>query len=422
MALTIFFSWQVDRPDGGERRLIEDALSDAVRRLMLDASVEPAIREEGLEVDRDTKGVAGTPPIVDTIFGKINRAGIFVPDLTFVGARADGRPSPNPNVLIEYGWALKSLTHARMMPVMNTHYGEPTAESMPFDMRHLRHPIRFNLPPGADATQKRAIRAALSKELEAAIKTTVKSPEFATALPKPPAFPAAQPREGQSRFRLPGAPLGKTFPHFAEPSKDIFLAGGSATWLRLMPVIDPGRQWSPADLRTDANKYRNQLRPLGTLSSSSLSTGDIRAADGFGFYMALDAERPTPTVTYVFRTGEVWGIDTYHPSVDGGISLPISELVGALTNYATFLRDCLGINPPYQCIVGIEGAKDRPVWLPHVRGRAYLTNPFGSSIEDVIVYKAVHEDGAKPFDTLRGFFAAVLESCGVTDMSILSGA
>jgi hypothetical protein len=126
MALTVFFSWQVDRSDGGERRLIEDALGDAMRRVMRDANIEPAIREEGLEVDRDTKGVPGTPPIVDTIFAKIDKAAIFVPDLTFVATRADGRPAPNPNVLIEYGWALKSLTHARMMPVMNTHYGKPT--------------------------------------------------------------------------------------------------------------------------------------------------------------------------------------------------------------------------------------------------------------------------------------------------------
>jgi hypothetical protein len=38
---------------------------------------------------------------VDTIFRKIDGTAIFVPDLTFVGKRADGRPTPNPNVLIE---------------------------------------------------------------------------------------------------------------------------------------------------------------------------------------------------------------------------------------------------------------------------------------------------------------------------------
>jgi hypothetical protein len=68
-------------------------------RIGEDTTVEEAIRQ--LTVDRDTKGVPGSPPIVDTIFRKIDGTAIFVPDLTFVGKRADGRPTPNPNVLIE---------------------------------------------------------------------------------------------------------------------------------------------------------------------------------------------------------------------------------------------------------------------------------------------------------------------------------
>jgi Molybdopterin-binding domain of aldehyde dehydrogenase len=50
---------------------------------------------------------------VETIFRKIDKAAAFVPDLTLVSERRDGRPTPNPNVLIEYGWALKSLGHGR---------------------------------------------------------------------------------------------------------------------------------------------------------------------------------------------------------------------------------------------------------------------------------------------------------------------
>src|SRR4051794_26567008 len=117
MALTIFFSWQADRSTKEGRNLVERALEAAVGRIGQDAAIEEAIRE--LAVDRDTKGVPGSPPIVETIFKKIDGAAVFVPDLTFVGLRNDGRPSPNPNVLIEYGWALKALGHARILPVMN---------------------------------------------------------------------------------------------------------------------------------------------------------------------------------------------------------------------------------------------------------------------------------------------------------------
>jgi hypothetical protein len=75
-----------------------------------------------------------------------------VPDLTFIGKRPDGRPTPNPNVLLEYGWALKSLTHARIVPVMNAAYGEPIGNAMPFDMRHLRNPITYRCDEGPRIT------------------------------------------------------------------------------------------------------------------------------------------------------------------------------------------------------------------------------------------------------------------------------
>ena len=98
MAMTLFYSWQSDRPTKTGRNLIERALRRAVREIQSDLEIEESLREN-LSVDRDTQGVAGSPPIVDTIFQKIDGAAVFIPDMTFVGQRVDGRPSPNPNVL-----------------------------------------------------------------------------------------------------------------------------------------------------------------------------------------------------------------------------------------------------------------------------------------------------------------------------------
>jgi hypothetical protein len=95
MPLKIFFSWQADRKNRCGRNLIEAALNKAIKRLSQEATLEEAIRDE-LELDRDTKGVAGSPPIVDTILKKIIDCAVFVPDLTFVGQRVGGRPTPNP--------------------------------------------------------------------------------------------------------------------------------------------------------------------------------------------------------------------------------------------------------------------------------------------------------------------------------------
>jgi hypothetical protein len=102
---TVFFSWQIDTEKRGGRNVIEWALEKACRRISADTSVEETDRDRKLKVDSNTKGVAGSPPIVDTIFRKIDGAAVFVPDLTFIGKRPDGRPTPNPNVLVEYGWA-----------------------------------------------------------------------------------------------------------------------------------------------------------------------------------------------------------------------------------------------------------------------------------------------------------------------------
>jgi hypothetical protein len=158
MAHTLFFSWQSDTPADIGLEFIEAALGLAIKALAEDAVIKRAIRDEGMMVDRDTQGVSGVPPIVDTIFDKIDSATIFVPDLTFVGKRMDRRPTPNPNVLLEYGWALKALRYPRIVPVMNVAFGEPTGVTMPFDMRHLRHPkCTYCLPKGASLENSRRL-------------------------------------------------------------------------------------------------------------------------------------------------------------------------------------------------------------------------------------------------------------------------
>ena len=86
----VFFSWQADRPTKEGRNLVERELERAIGRIGGDTTVEEAIRD--LEIDRDTKGIPGSPPIVETIFRKIDAASVFVPDLTFIGTRPDGRP------------------------------------------------------------------------------------------------------------------------------------------------------------------------------------------------------------------------------------------------------------------------------------------------------------------------------------------
>ena len=118
---TLFYSWQSDSPGQLNRDFIERALLLAIERLKSEAKVEPADRH--LELDKDTENVGGSPPITQTILNKIDVCSAFVADLTFVARsfpRARKRLVPNPNVLLEYGYALRCHGHLKIVSVMNT--------------------------------------------------------------------------------------------------------------------------------------------------------------------------------------------------------------------------------------------------------------------------------------------------------------
>jgi hypothetical protein len=109
---------------------------------------------------------------------KIAAASIFVPDLTFVGRRVDGRPMPNTNVSMEYGYALSKPGPSRIIAVMNIAYGEPTGSDMPFNIAHRRFPITYTLAEGASDEEKKAARKALADTFESALRTILSSEAY----------------------------------------------------------------------------------------------------------------------------------------------------------------------------------------------------------------------------------------------------
>jgi hypothetical protein len=184
----IFFSWQSDTPNAVGRTMIEACLERAIGTLQADAEIDVADRE--LSVDKDTLHVPGSPPIVETIYGKIDQAAVFLSDLTYVALRPHGGGIPNPNVSIEHGWALKSLSSRRVISVMNTAMGHPDEHELPFDLRHVRRPICYACSPNADADGRRRAKEDLSKQLVVALKAIFGDEAIRTALrPSAPAEP-----------------------------------------------------------------------------------------------------------------------------------------------------------------------------------------------------------------------------------------
>ena len=156
---TVFYSWQSDLPNPTNRNLIQDALERAAKKIRTDDSlaVEPVL-------DRDTQNTPGAPDIAHTIFQKIEKAAAFVADVSIINPGL-GRPTPNPNVLIELGYALKALGSRRTVLVANTINGP--VESLPFDLR-TKLVLTYHLPLGAE--DKPEQRKKLQERLEAALR------------------------------------------------------------------------------------------------------------------------------------------------------------------------------------------------------------------------------------------------------------
>jgi hypothetical protein len=412
-----FFSWQSDTPNECGRSFVEGALIKALKLIGSDTVVDPAIREEGLAVDSDTRDVAGSPPIVDTIFKKIDRAAIFLADLTFVATRLDGkRKSPNPNVLVEHGWALKSLGYYQILGVMNTAYGEPSDENMPFDMKHLKRPIPYHLPAGSTPEVKQKAREQLTKDLKRAIETVFTDEEFLAALPKPPPVPKfveLQPKEGLARFRPAGVELGLIDRGLRpSPGTAVMLGEGPAMWFRLMPDINPGRQWTVSDLRKQATHSGRMLLPLGWSAFSGQNY--IRAQDGFGFTSLWDKETVTPAVAFAFTTGEVWTINVYPLSAAPEIPYVEQWYVQSLVMYVNFLKDGLGIAPPYRWIAGLEQVKGRRLQLGQAPpGRVNIFPSTGQCVSDDIVAEGIVHSESDIHLALKPFFDLIHDRCGI---------
>jgi hypothetical protein len=406
---TVFFSWQSDRPTREGRNLIEKALATAMQRISHDLEMDEPPRDH-LLLDKDTLDVPGSPPVFDTIRQKIERAAIFVPDLTFVSKRPNGDPAPNPNVLIEYGYALKCLGHHRIVGVMNKSYGEPS-RSLPFDLAHHRFPITYDLADGASEEVRKGERERLAKTLEAAIRGVLDSEEYSSSLPKPPAPPPVtyrEPRQGRARFRQPGEPIGYSNDSFSsmigKADWPVALADGPAIWLRVMPQ-------QPLDTRLKISALRGAVMALGVLPLFSAYSNifSVRGSDGIGLCTHLSNQN-FPSLVFVFTDAEIWTIDTYPLSAEPRlIALEESKFAESLKQCAEFLNDRLNIPGPYRWITGIEGVNGRFLPLPNDRlGRAR-----GPCTVDLIEEEGVFSLGQNPAMILEPFFEKVFEFCGI---------
>jgi hypothetical protein len=172
MSLKVFYAWQSDTENGRNRSFIQKAAEGALKEIAKDFELEKSPR-----LDQATQDIAGMPDIAATILDKIDKASVFLADLTIVGTIGHcGRPTPNPNVLFELGYAVKRLGWQSVVPVMNTAYGKP--EQQIFDIRGKRF-WTYELDESANEDRKKQEKSRLAGQIRQAIKWILEEKESA---------------------------------------------------------------------------------------------------------------------------------------------------------------------------------------------------------------------------------------------------
>ena len=169
--LFVFYSWQSDL---GHPHT--SFLREAIKQACLQIEEN---NEFSIIVDDATRDMSGSGDIVKNIFDKVKNADIFIGDITIINNsdNVGNRPVPNPNVMIELGYALAHLGEDRIIMPFNTFYGKMA--DRPFDIitnRCLDYKYDFN--PERDKNYRTSGKSDLTKNLFQAIKLIfIKNPQ-----------------------------------------------------------------------------------------------------------------------------------------------------------------------------------------------------------------------------------------------------
>ena len=301
---TVFYAWQSDCDQNGNRYLIQDALKRAIKTVNADL---PA--QSQLVLDHDTVGVAGTPEITATILRKIDDCAVFVADVSFVGeswehVEADHRKLlPNPNVMIELGYAMSRKDEQQIILVMNEAYGTPA--DLPFDFSHKRWPLRYSYKEG-EGTKRSAALSALSQKLVSALKAVVNSGKLAS--------------QNDATIEQARARVAETFEEFHSRLKAGKFCGMRVDNGCLAIAVLPENQVSGnLEVGTLTASLGRLADPIGNVACSSETGGRYLRR----ISVEVSSDVPPRAATEVDDHGRAYAASTYHlyvdPSPSGGV-------------------------------------------------------------------------------------------------------
>jgi len=132
-------------PNNTNRGYIKKAIEKAIKEI---CSKNNNISE--CIIESDSRNESGTPDLVNVIFAKIDQCDIFISDISIINSMEKTRKCPNPNVLIELGYACSRIGWEKVLCLYNSDYWK--IEDLPFDIRS-RKPIIYSTQNTIDLSQ-----------------------------------------------------------------------------------------------------------------------------------------------------------------------------------------------------------------------------------------------------------------------------
>jgi hypothetical protein len=411
----VFYAWQSDRLLRLNRHLIRVALNLAAKIITDDPTAGVRVR-----IDADTEGVLGHVPVTETILRKIEACDAFVPDLTFVAAAAT-KLVPNPNVMLEYGYALRAKSHSVMIPVMNTAYG--AANDLPFDMGHLRHPLQYDLPITATKAERRAVRTRLTEEFEKILRLMIIAAPSRQATP----FPFAASVDSPAFFFRRGDSIAT----FGFPGEQEYrFSGDKAIYLRLFPKYIDGQP------KVGRAGIKSLLHDRRVVNPMSMNIGGIASANDAG-WITIDPTSNTLTqgITQAFPTGELWGISSLifsnvsiranlmsqdEPAIAFGVIGAEKLYTRALQNYVSVATSEMKLRLPFVVELGVVGLKDVYLGAPHPEFAS--GNYYGPLRQDSLIrqYELNDTKSTTLEGILRQFFEELYDLADLSRSNVLT--
>jgi hypothetical protein len=355
--MKVFWAWQSDLPGKTGRHFIKEALNEAIDRINESRDIEEPDEalQSGMHLDHDRKGLSGSPDLANEILKKIDASTVFVGDVTPVGKGVERKNDEdaikqksliNPNVAIELGYALKSITTNNVWMVMNSHYG--SRADLPFDLGQKGGPIMYSLPPNAD---KKTIEVERSKLVG------VLFDAFSMFVPRPviQPFEEMKPKIGRGIYFADGEVLVRDD---RDPSRTEYMMPlRDVIWLRVIPT-------KPLSIPLSIGDLLQPIGPAGSFGGGS-DTSRIRPnAYGVALFSPAWDTTNIDSISQFTRDGEIWGVnaellrlgnqpETLRKYV---FTAPIEDqFLYTLRRYMELIRVLGKVDLPVRIEAGIEG-------------------------------------------------------------------